>query len=182
MNAVEIILLTILILIIVIITVYVLAYNNLQTYTIKINEAESVIDELLRRKYDLLNNLKNNILSDEKIPEKTFDEYLKLKKINISSFDFERKLTEYYNLIVQIKDDYEEISKDEEFSKNYDDIYEVNEKLEAAKSFYNKYTTLLNKAIKKVPTNIIARLHHIKVKAYFDGKDMFDDDLKDFKL
>ena len=32
--------------------VYIIVYNNLQAYTLKINEAEGLIDELLRKKYD----------------------------------------------------------------------------------------------------------------------------------
>ena len=54
--------------------------------------------------------------------------------------------------------------------------------LEASKSFYNKYTTEINLIIKSFPTNIIAKIHKIKVRNYFDGKNMFDEEIKDFKL
>ena len=76
---------------------------------------------------------------------------------------------------------YMETEKWKDFSNYFEDVYEINERLEATKSFYNKYTTLLNAAIKKIPSNIIASFHHMKVKAYFDGKDMFDEEIKDFK-
>ena len=61
-------------------------------------------------------------------------------------------------------------------------FYKLNERLEATKSFYNKYTSLLNKLIKKFPSNILAKIHHIEVQTYFDGKDLFDDKKEDFKL
>ena len=41
---------------------------------------------------------------------------------------------------------------------------------------------VLNKAIKKFPSNIIAKIHHLDPQTFFDGKDMFDDDKEDFKI
>ncbi len=181
MNPVLTVLLTIVALIGIIGIIYIIVYNNLQSNKIKINEAEGIIDELLRKKYDLLNLMKNLIIDEAKLPEKTFNDY-KLKGLNISSFDFERKLTEYNNLIDKIKLDYEDLDKDTRFKKYYNELYDLNEKLEAAKSFYNKYTSIINKIIRKFPSNIIAFIHHIKPQAFFDGKDMFDEDIKDFKL
>lgn len=182
MNPVFTVLLTIVALVGLVGIAYIIIYNNLQANRIKINEAEGIIDELLRKKYDLLNMIKMLVLDETGLPEKTFDEYQKIKEINISSFDFERKLTEYNNLINKIKNDYDNLDNDTRFKKYYDEIYEINEKLEAAKAFYNKYTSVLNKIIRKFPSNIVAFIHHIKVQAFFDGKDMFDDDIKDFKL
>lgn len=182
MNTAVTVFLTLVIFIGIIGIVYIIFYNNIQNYKIKINESEGIIDELLRKKYDLLNLTKDVILDETGLPEKTFDEYKKLKDINISSFDFERKLTEYNALINKIKNDYDSLDDDPRFKNYYSDIYNCNEKLEAAKSFYNKYTTLLNRMIKSFPSNIIAFIHHVKVQAFFDGKDMFDEDIKDFKL
>ena len=176
------ILLTIIIFVGIVTMIYVIYYNNLQAYKIKINEAESIIDEHLRKKYDTLDMLIDIITGETDATDKAFNEFKNLKNVNISSFDFERKLAEINALIDKIKLDYDELDKNEGFTNYYEDLYRINEKLEATKSFYNKYTSLLNKTIKKFPSNIIAFIHHIKVQAFFDGKDMFDDDIKDFKL
>ncbi len=162
--------------------VYIIVYNNLQVYTLKINEAEGIIDDLLRKKYDLILLMKDVIFEETDLNKKTFDEVIKLKKLNLSSFDFERKLTEFNNLIIKINGDYDVLLSNIRFNNYLNDLNEINQKLEAAKSFYNKYTNLLNKTIKKFPSNIIAFIHHIKVQTFFDGKDMFDDDINDFKL
>ena len=176
------ILLTIIIFVGIVTMIYVIYYNNLQAYKIKINEAESIIDEHLRKKYDTLDMLIDIITDETDATDKVFNEFKNLKNVNISSFDFERKLAEINALIDKIKLDYDELDRNESFTNYYEDLYRINEKLEATKSFYNKYTSLLNKTIKKFPSNIIAFIHHIKVQAFFDGKDMFDDDIKDFKL
>jgi len=162
--------------------VYVMLYNNLQAHKIKINEAESVIDELLRSKYDIFIKIKKIILDNTDVNKKVFKDLDTIKDKNFSSFDFERNLTNINTLIDQIKLDYTKLKDNEDFSETYEEIYKLNEKLEAAKSFYNKYTSLLNKAIKKFPSNLLARLHNIEVQTYFDGKDLFDDNIEDFKL
>lgn len=162
--------------------IYIFVYNNLQAYVLKINEAENVIDELLRKKYDIIFSMKDIVLDETELTQKTFDEIVKIKKQNLSSFDFERKLTEFYNLFDKISTDYEILLSNIRFNNYFNELKEINQKLEAAKSFYNKYTNLLNTYTKKFPSNIIAFTHGIKTRSFFDGKDMFDDDLKDFKL
>ena len=157
--------------------IYIINYNNIQAYILKINESENIIDELLRKKYDLLMMVKDIILEETDLPKKSFDELVKIKKQNLSSFDFERKLTETYSLIDKIN-----LVTNIRFNNYYNDLKEINQKLEAAKSFYNKYTGLLNNYTRKFPSNLIALTHKIKTRNYFDGKDMFDEDLKDFKL
>ena len=56
------------------------------------------------------------------------------------------------------------------------------EKLQAAKSYYNKYTSELNDLIRTFPSNIVARMHNINIKPFFDGKNMEDEIVDDFKL
>ena len=119
--------------------VYIIVYNNLQAYTLKINEAEGLIDELLRKKYDDILMIKDIIIEETDVPEKSFDEVVKLKKQNLSSFDLERKLTEYNNLIIKINDDYDNLLGNIRFNNYFNELNEINQKLEAAKSFYNKY-------------------------------------------
>ena len=70
----------------------------------------------------------------------------------------------------------------DEYNTIINNLKDNDEILEAAKSFYNKYTTEINLLIKKFPTNVIAKFHKIKLRNYFDGKNMFDDEIKDFKL
>ena len=101
--------------------VYIIVYNNLQAYTLKINEAEGLIDELLRKKYDDILMMKDIIIEETDVPEKSFDEVVKLKKQNLSSFDLERKLTEYNNLIIKINDDYDNLLGNIRFNNYFND-------------------------------------------------------------
>ena len=108
--------------------VYVIVYNNLQVYTLRINEAEGLIDELLRKKYDTILMMKDIIIEETDVPEKSFDEVLKLKKQNLSSFDLERKLSVYNNLIVKINSDYDNLRINIRFNNYFNDLNEINQK------------------------------------------------------
>lgn len=52
----------------------------------------------------------------------------------------------------------------------------------AFRKYYNDIITDYNKIVKSFPANIVAIIFKFKPKLYFDGKDMDDDIIKDFKL
>ena len=182
MNLIMIIILIAIVLIGILIISYIYNYNNLQELNIKINESESIIDNELRNKYDLIMKSSTTINKLLKKEVTYFKDLEKLKKEDISNFDLDRKIVEGENLIHQVKNDYKSLNDNEEYISIINDLKDSDELLEAAKSFYNKYTTEINLLIKKFPTNIIAKFHKIKIRTYFDGKNMFDDEIKDFKL
>lgn len=182
MNLIMIIILIAIVLIGILIISYIYNYNNLQELNIKINESENIIDNELRNKYDLIMKSSTTINKLLKKEVTYFKDLEKLKKEDISNFDLDRKIVEGENLIHQVKNDYKSLNDNEEYISIINNLKDSDELLEAAKSFYNKYTTEINLLIKKFPTNIIAKFHKIKLRNYFDGKNMFDDEIKDFKL
>ena len=61
-------------------------------------------------------------------------------------------------MIKQVRFDYDELKDIKELKTIINDLKNTSEKLEAAKSFYNKYTNKLNDLIRKFPINIIAKI------------------------
>ena len=162
--------------------IYINSYNDLQYLKTKIEQAESVIDEALRNKYDLIVKASSIIKKELKTKKEYFKDIKSLKNEKISDFDMDRKLIEYQNLLNDLISDYEKLQNSKDLSNVVYDIKTVDEKLVSGKEYYNKNTTESNHLIRKFPSTIIAKLLHYKVKPYFDGKDMQDDDLEDFKL
>lgn len=161
---------------------YIVLYNKLQHYTTKVDQAESIIDDTLRKRYDLTINAANIIEKNIKDKKKVFKDLRSYKDLSISTFDFDRKLNENVELIKQIRFDYDELKDNKELKTIINELKNTSEKLEAAKSFYNKYTNILNDLIRKFPANVIAKMHNIEIRLFFDGKDMHDDIVDDFKL
>ncbi len=162
--------------------IYMNIYNKLQKTIIRIQDSEAIIDSTLRKKFDLMIDIVN--LIKDKIDEnpKILKEIENFKVTNITNFDFDRKVTKYILLLEQIKNDYPKLHDNQKLKQKFLEIKNIDETLEASKAFYNKYTTSLNEMIKSFPSNVVAKLHKISVKNYFDGKDMNDDILDDFKL
>ncbi len=160
---------------------YITAFNRLSDLKTKVNEAESIIDENLRMKYDILIRISNSLKKHMKSDKNYFKEYEKLKNMNITNFDMDRKLNEGFTLILKMQDDLD-LTKDDELNIEIEKIKRLDEKLTAAKNYYNKYTSLENAIIRRFPTNIIAKIHHFKLKLFFDGKDMDDEIIDDFKI
>ncbi len=161
---------------------HILIYNHIQVFKTRIDHVEGIIDENLREKYDLI--LRAEEVIKEKIAEKK--EYLKelkeLKEQKISNFDFCRKLSESENIVINLYHDNEQLENNENIEEVLVDLKKINEHLSALIAFYNKYTSSLNSYIRKFPNNIIAKIHHVKVRPFFDGKDLTDDDIDDFKI
>lgn len=158
----------------------VLTYNSYQSFIIRINEVETKIDSILRKKFDLVSKCIEVI--ETYTGKEEFKDIDNLKNEKISNFDLDRKLTEAIIKFENYKDKYEELEKNEVFIKTNNQINEANTDLEACKDYYNDIVTNYNKKVKKFPSDIIAKISKFKVKPYFDGKDMFDDNIKDFKL
>lgn len=160
---------------------YVVYFNKLNDLKTKIMEAESIIDENLRIKYETLIRISNSLKKHLKSDKNYFKEYEKLRDINISNFDMDRKLNEGFTLILKMIDDLN-LNNDEDLNKEIENIRRLDEKLTATKNYYNKNTSLENAIIRKFPTNFIARIHNFKLKLFFDGKDMEDEIIDDFKV
>ena len=174
------IILLIIIIIGIIAIVYVITYNNLVNYKIKIEKAEGIIDENLRNKYDLI--AKMNIAIKKVVNKKDYlKDYIDLKDKRISNYELDRKLTEAMNIILEVKGDYSELDT-KEFNNDLKEVNKINETLTSCKTYYNKNTTELNQIIRKFPTNIVAKIHRYKIKPFFDGKNMQDAVIDDFKL
>ena len=69
-----------------------------------------------------------------------------------------------------------------EFNELLKKIDELNETLASSKTYYNNNTSKLNQIIRKFPSNIVAKIHRYKIKPFFDGKNMQDAVIDDFKL
>ncbi len=160
--------------------IYAIIYNNLVSYKLKIEKAEGIIDESLRAKYDsicILNNMIKKVITKKDY----LKEYIELKDKRITNYDLDRKLTEAYNIILDVKNDYKEFDT-KEFNTEIRKINRLNETLTSCKTYYNKNTSELNQLIRKIPTNFVAKINGYKIKPFFDGKNMQDAVLDDFKL
>ena len=157
-------------------------YNKFQDYIIKINEVEGKIDETLRNKYDSILKANNIIKEKIKTKKEIVDDLEDLKSDDKSSFEVYRILKDRFNKLDFIKKQYKEVKNSEEINKIFYDINEMDEELNAYVKYYNENIVGYNTYVKKFPYNILAKILKYKEKMFFDGKDLNDDNINDFKL
>ncbi len=175
--------LSIFIVICILLICYVNMYNYFQNYIIRINEAEAFIDTTLRKRFDLLNKsigiIKANITNKK---EDVLEMIVKLRSRKLSNFELDRQLYEAINEFNHYKETCDGLKNSETFLKIELGLFESEAEIVAARKYYNDIITDYNKLIRKFPSNIVAKFSGYKIKPYYDGKDMYDNDTKDFKL
>lgn len=166
--------------IIVLLFIFIKMYNDIKMCSLKINSVESVIDEVLRSKYESILKIVS-IIKQEDEKNKDFDNLEDIKDSNISSFELSRILSDSELKIFEYKND-SKISKNKDFNDLWYKIDSLNIKLQAEEKYYNENTTLYNNFISKFPSKIVALIMKFRERKYFDGKDMNDKNIKDFKI
>lgn len=182
MNTFLIILFIIIVIILGLALAYVILYNKFNESIIRIQEAEIRIDTNLREKYDLLTkiiNLSNNIVPDI---NKSFGQLFKLKAMRISNFEMDRILVREFNNYSSFYNDKIKLREDDEIYKINKQIELIDFELVTLRDYYNHNIANYNRMVKKIPTNIIAKIKKYEIRNYYDLKDLNDEDIEDFKI
>ena len=171
-----------LILIAILLIWYANIYNKFQAYIIRINEAEASIDTVLRKRFDLLNKSIGIIKSTIESSEDILESVIKLRSRKLSNFELDRKLYDAINEFNEYKENHKELLKSESFVKIEIGLSESEAEIVALRKYYNDIITDYNHLVRTFPATIVSKLSKFKVKTYYDGKNMDDEDINDFKL
>lgn len=161
---------------------YIETFNHYQNYIIRINEAEANIDSILRKRFDLLNKSINIIKGNVDIKDEVLEPIVKLRSRKLTNFELDRQLYEAINEFYSYKEKYKELNKVNSFLKIEISLNESEVEISASRKYYNDIITDYNKLIKSFPSNIVGKICRYSYKTYYDGKDMNDDIIDDFKL
>lgn len=159
---------------------YVSFYNSFQKYLLKINEVEGTIDVLLRERFDLLS--KASAFIKEKTNENVMKDLVGLEDKNLSSFELDRTLVSIAKEFYDLKFKYHNLVKLDNFTDIDFTIKENEAKVDGYTLYYNDNITKYNQLVKLFPSNIIAKLSKFSEKLFYDGKNMSDNKIDDFKM
>ena len=161
---------------------YVNTFNKFQELIIRINESESSIDSILRKRFDLLNRSIGIIKANTNTKEDVLDDIVKLRSRKLTNYELDRKLYDSLNEFDRIKEKHPKLTDSDAFIKIELGLTESEAEITACRKYYNDIITDYNKLSRTFPSNIVAKICHYKNKTYFDGKDMDDDIKNDMKL
>ncbi len=105
-----------------------------------------------------------------------------MKSSNLSNFEVDRIVKDGINEFNVYKDKYPKLKDNELFVKTDIELINSEAEIVSLRKYYNDIITEYNRYARIFPSNIVAFISRYKQKTYFDGKDMNDDDIKDFKI
>jgi LemA protein len=177
----------IVLLIIVALVIFVISiYNSLVKMRIRVNEAWSDIDVQLKRRYDLIPNLIETVKGYAKHEKETLDEVVEARaqatKINVdidnataedmAAFSqAQQGLSGALGKLFALSENYPDLKANQNFLQLQNDLTDTEDKIQAARRFYNGTVREYNTKIATVPSNIVAGLFNFKRREFFEAED-----------
>lgn len=166
-NILLIIVFSVIVISLLILIYYVYLSNKINYTIIRINEASNRIDSNLKDKYNLLN--RSISLIKEKIKdENILKEIVKLRSRKVSNFTLNNILNDSVLEFDKLLNQYKELAKSDEIVKISKQLLVIDNELDTLKKYYDGNVNYYNEMLKKIPTNIVAKIKKYKKKDLFD--------------
>ncbi len=144
----------------------VLAYNKFITLLHRAKEAWSDIDVQLKRRYDLIPNLVNTVKGYATHENEAFENVTKARAQAMGAQNIvdkgktENMLTSALKSVFAIAEAYPELKANQNFLSLQTELSDTENKIQAARRFYNTNVRDLNIAVDSFPSNIVAKAFH----------------------
>ncbi len=160
--------------IVAIIVILAVIYNSLVTSRNRVDEAWSDIEVQLKRRYDLIPNLVNTVKGYAKQESSVFQNVTEARTRAMNAGSLDEKLKQENALsgtlksLFAVAESYPELKSNQNFMQLQSDLTDTEDKIQAARRFYNATVRDYNTKLQTVPTNIFASLLHFQPRAFFD--------------
>ena len=161
-------------------------YNSLVKLDERVNEAWSDITVQLKYRADLIPNVVETVKGYAKHEKETFQMVTEARtaamgaKTVKQAAEAEKEMQTALGRFFAIAEAYPELKVNENFVKLQEQLQDVEDKIQAARRFYNAGAKDLNTKIKTFPTNIVNNfIGHFKKRDYFDVDDAEKAKIKD---
>jgi len=150
------------------------AYNRLITLRNRVKEAWSDIEVQLKRRYDLIPNLIETVKGYMSHERGVFEKVTEARAKAIGAHPgaekagAENMLSGALKSLFAVAENYPQLKANENFAKLQDELSDTENKIQAARRFYNGNVLALNTKIETFPTNVLASMFRF-VKADFFG-------------
>lgn len=165
----------ILFVIVVVAVVYVIGvFNNLVSLKNRSDEAWSDIDVQQKRRWDLIPNLVDTVKGYAKHEKELFEKVTEARTAAMNATgvkgqqEAENVLTGALKSVFAVAENYPDLKASENFAKLQDELADTENKIEAARRFYNANVRDLNTKIEMFPSSIIAGMFKIIKKELFE--------------
>jgi LemA protein len=160
--------------IVLVVVVYVVMYNSLVTLSQRVKEAWADIDVQLKRRYDLIPNLINTVKGSSNFESSTLEKVVEArsKAMNAGTMeehkDAENTLSGALKTVFALAESYPDLKSNQNYLSLQTELSDTENKIQAARRFYNSNVMAFNTKIQTVPSNIVAKNHGFTEKEFFE--------------
>lgn len=162
------------IVILIILAAVVFIYNGLVRVKIRTDEAWSDISVQLKRRYDLIPNLVNTVAGYAAHEKTVFEKVTKARTQALSAQTVgeaakaDNQFQSALKSLFAVAENYPDLKANQGFQQLQAELVDTEDKIQAARRFYNGAARDLNIKIQSFPTNIFAGLLGFKPREFFE--------------
>lgn len=151
----------------------ILSYNGFVTLTQRVKEAWSDIDVQLKRRYDLIPNLVETVKGYASHEKAVFEDVTKARTAAMSATaptakaQAEGQLTGALKSLFAVSENYPDLKANQNFLDLQAQLTDTENKLQAARRFYNSVVQDLDTRLQRFPGNMIGNWAGFKPADYF---------------
>ncbi|AHB41895.1 LemA-like protein [Candidatus Saccharibacteria bacterium RAAC3_TM7_1] len=157
-----------------------LTYNGLVQLKVRVEEAWSDITVQLKRRADLIPNLVEAVKGYAAHEKKVFQDVTEARANVLSATGkgpketaaAENQFEGALKSLFAVSEAYPQLRASENFQKLQEELVDTEDKIQAARRFYNGGTRDLNTRIQQFPSNVIAGMFGFKQREFFEVEDM----------
>lgn len=155
-------------------------YNGLVRLNVRVQEAWSDIIVQLKRRADLIPNLVESVkgyASHEKevfqaVTEARTNVLAATTKGPVETAKAENQFEQTLKSLFAVSEAYPQLRASENFQQLQNELVDTEDKIQAARRFYNGGVRDLNTKIQQFPANVVASMFNFKSKEFFEVEDM----------
>ncbi|MBI3984144.1 LemA family protein [Candidatus Microgenomates bacterium] len=157
-----------------IVLIGVFIYNSLVRSKVRVDEAWSDINVQLKRRYDLIPNLVETVKGYAKHEKDLFEKVTEARAAAMGAGSLtdkakaENMLTETLKSLFAVAEAYPDLKASQNFLELQDEISDTENKIQAARRFYNGSVRDYNTKITVLPTSLFAGLMGFKAREFFE--------------
>lgn len=155
----------------------VMTFNRLITLRNRVHEAASDIEVQTKRRWDLIPNLVQTVKGYMTHESAVFEKVTEARTRAMGAGEGKEKaqaenmLSGTLKSLFAVAENYPDLKANENFNKLHDQLAETEDKIQAARRFYNGNVRDFNTKIETFPTNMIAGMFGFKKAEFFDAPD-----------
>lgn len=153
------------------------AYNKLVKLKNRVEDQWAQIDVQLKRRFDLIPNLVETVKGYAKHEKETLEGIVNARNTYLAAstpeaqIEADSELTKAVSKLFALSESYPDLKANKNFISLQNDLKDTEDKIAAARQFYNDVVLKYNDQVELFPGSIIAKIFNFKEEAYFKANE-----------